>query len=106
MRFLHMLPFLRAFIPGRADYSFLLKTAIVEECVTIKQGGKQRTTKKEVDFVWTKEHQRAFDDVKKAVLENACSGGDDRLQYHSCTGPHIVLYSWVPRGSKALRHFP
>lgn len=85
MRFVYMLPFLKAFIPGRADHSTVMKSAIVEEKVTIKQGVKQSTTSEVVDFRWSAQHQRAFDAVKQPVLENACSGGDDDRQYHLCT---------------------
>lgn len=85
MRFLNTLPFLKAFIPGRADYTTIMKTAIVEESVVVKRGGKQQTTRSTLDFVWSKKHQDAFDAVKRAVLENVNSGGDDNRQYHLCT---------------------
>ena len=40
MRFLNTLPFLKAFIPGRADCTTIMKIAIVEESVIVKRGGK------------------------------------------------------------------
>ena len=85
MRFLNTLPFLKAFIPGRADYSAILKAAIVEESVTIKRNGKQQSSKSIVDFKWTTVQQQAFDNIKKAVIENVNSGGDDTRQYHLFT---------------------
>jgi len=63
-RFLNTLPFLRTFIPGRADYATLLRTTVVEESVTVKRDGKQQTTKNVVEFRWTKQHQQAFDAIK------------------------------------------
>ena len=85
MRFLNTLPFLKAFIPGRADYAAFLKTAIVEERVTTKREGKQKTTKTIVDFQWTSKHTAIFEEIKLAVLTNACSGGDVTKQYHLTT---------------------
>ena len=85
MRFLNTLPFLKAFIPGRADYSTILKAAIVGESVTVKRNGKQQSTKSVVDFKWTSDQQHAFDMIKQAVLENVNSGGDDTRQYHLFT---------------------
>ena len=43
------------------------------------------STKNVVDFQWHKKDQRAFEEVKSAVLENACAGGDESKQYHLCT---------------------
>ena len=40
MRFLNTLPFLKAFIPDRADHITIMKTAMVEESVIVKRGGK------------------------------------------------------------------
>lgn len=85
MRFLNTLPFLRAFIPGRADYTIILRSAIIEESVTVKRDGRQTTTKTNVDFIWTKRHQDAFDAVKQSVIEGCNSGGNDEKQYHLCT---------------------
>ena len=83
--FLNTLPFLKAFIPERADYSAIMKTAIIEETVTVKRDGKQRSTKTFVDFKWDERHRHAFDAVKQAVQDNVNSGGDVNKQYHLCT---------------------
>ena len=40
IRFLNILPFLKAFILGRADYSTIMKLTIVEKLVTIKREGR------------------------------------------------------------------
>ena len=85
MCFLNTLSFLKAFIPGRADYSVIMKTAIVEETVTVKRDGKQQSVKTVIDFKWEERHQQAFDVVKQAVLDNVNSGGDDNRQYHLST---------------------
>lgn len=59
--------------------------------------GKKTKTKNVIGFKWTGECQRAFQAVKKAVTENALSGGDPSLQYHlatdaSATGLGGVLF--------------
>ena len=77
LKFTYMLPFLRNYIPGRADLTTILKTTIIEEVKKAKVDGKMRTTRTVTGFEWTKVHQDAFDRIKKAVLENACSGGQD-----------------------------
>ena len=84
-RFLYMLPFLKNYIPGRADKSTLLKTAMVEEVTTSICAGKKRTRRKVVDFIWTSEHETIFRDIKESILKNACAGGDDQVQWHLAT---------------------
>ena len=85
MRFLNTLPFLKAFILGRADYSAIMKTAIVEETVMVKRDRKQQFVKTMIDFKWEERHQQAFDIVKQAVLDNVNSEANDNRQYHLCT---------------------
>ena len=46
---------------------------------------KMKTTRTVIGFKWTNVHQEAFDKIKKAVLENACAGGQDDVQYLLCT---------------------
>ena len=92
-----MLPFLRTYIPGLADSSTYLKTAIVGESVVVKVNGKQRTTKSPKGFVWTESHTKVFEEIKEVVLENSCSGGNENLQWHlstdaSKTGAGGVLF--------------
>ena len=85
LKFTYMLPFLRNYIPGRANLTAVLRTAILEVVVRTRTNGKCRTTRIEKGFEWTNVHQKAFDKIKKAVLENACAGGQDNIQYHLCT---------------------
>ena len=85
LKFTYMLPFLRNYIPGRADLTTVLRTAILEEVVKTKINGKTKTVRTDKGFKWEKKHQQAFERIKTAVIENACSGGQDDIQYHLCT---------------------
>lgn len=60
-------------------------------------GGKKRTAKRAMDFIWTSEHQTIFEEIKRSILETACSKGDDSIQWHlaidaSKTGAGGVLF--------------
>jgi hypothetical protein len=77
MQFLYALPFLRYYIPGRAEYSRLLKKAVEYEGA--------RTSKRVVSFKWQAEQKEAFEAVKMAVVKNALTGGDPERQYHLAT---------------------
>ena len=84
-RFIYMLPFLRSFIPGRADLTTIMKRAIIDE-VTIKViKGRKTKVRTVVDFVWGPEQQPAFETAKEAILKNTTSGGDPDIQYHLST---------------------
>ena len=85
LKFTYMLPFLRNYIPGRADLTTVLKSAILEEVIKTKVNGKTKTTRIPKGLEWKKNHQEAFDKIKQAVLENACAGGQNHVQYHLCT---------------------
>lgn len=65
MGFLNNLPFLKAFIPGRVEYIATLKTAIVEEVVIVKKGGKQRRTKTGFGAVRPEKHRVAVSIKRK-----------------------------------------
>ena len=69
--FCFLTPFLRRFIPGRADLC-----AILQEC------GVKRKDRGRVPFKWTPEKQKAFDIVKEAIAENAMAPADPTIQYH------------------------
>lgn len=69
--FCFLTPFLRRFIPGRADL-----VAIMQDC------GVARKNRAKVPFKWTPEKQKAFETVKRAIAENAMAPADPTLQYH------------------------
>ena len=85
MRFVYMLPFFKWYIPGRADLTTIIKNSIIEEKVKIVIDGKSKTTKTFKELRWGGEQQSAFNQIKKSVLENACSGGQPNVQYHLAT---------------------
>lgn len=90
--FLYLTPFLRRFIPGRAEHARVIKS-----CVD-----------KEGTFKWTEACERSFQHIKNSILENACMSGDPNTQYHlacdaSKTGIGAVLFQILdaPPGTKA-----
>ncbi|KAJ5559676.1 hypothetical protein N7513_002075 [Penicillium frequentans] len=102
MRFVYTLPFLRVYIPGRADLTAIMKEAII----TIGKG----KTKRVVDFRWGKPQQRAFDRVKKILLNIKLVGGDSKVQYHLATdasncglGGVLFQLEGHPVGTRASR---
>ena len=50
LEFLYALPFVRSFIPGRADIDTFLRTAIIQEASEFKKDGKKRRRKRMVGF--------------------------------------------------------
>lgn len=82
--FLWITPFLRTFIPGRAEHALIMKEAYhVKEEI---QEGSVRTKWREVeDFNWTARQQQSFEYMKRAISENAMAGVDPNLQYHLAT---------------------
>lgn len=96
--FLYLTPFLRRFIPGRAEHATILK----------------RAKKDDDTFIWTEKEQRSFEHLRDSILNNACIAGDPEVQYHlacdaSKTGIGAVLFQLMgqPPGTKAtasLRH--
>ena len=110
--FLWLTPFLRIFIPGRAQLVMELKKAYlmqvmdepkvkqahddeVEECdqdftkhPRTKRSKKPTVRRKWIEkdtFDWEEAQQEAFDKVKEAISANAMSGADPDLQYHLAT---------------------
>lgn len=84
--FVYLTPFLRRFIPDRAEHVSVMKEAYTREDGTEKD-----------NFEWGDNQQASFVWIKRAVVENACSGSDDSLQYHllsnaSKTGTGGVLF--------------
>lgn len=108
-RFLYMLPFLSALIPGRADLAAVMRSAVTEEIRQVTVKGKTVNRRICVDFNWTDECEDAFRRVRKAILDHGVVGGDDRFQYHlatdaSKTGIGGVLFQTptAPPGTKCF----
>jgi len=80
--FCYLTPFLRRFIPGRA------------ELVRIMKHGKETSNRKEtlerqqrrkafaVEFTWDTERNTAFEAIKQAISNNAMASPDPQGQYH------------------------
>lgn len=88
--FLWLTPFLRVFIPGRAEHALVLKKAYIEE-VPIKLSAGSKTTSvrtklvKTGQFVWEPTQQRSFNYIKNAIFDNVMGGADPAIQYHLAT---------------------
>ena len=106
--FCYLTPFLRRFIPGRAELVKIMKkgmeVVIDEEKERIGAGGdpgRKEPENKEVDkgikgmkravkkprkiegpFIWTDEHECAFQSIKQAIATNAMAQPDSDQQYH------------------------
>ena len=106
--FLWLTPFLRIFIPGRAEHVLRLKEAYLELVaaeVKPKKAHDDETEECDKDptkteftrakkptvrtrwvekstFDWTAKQQESFEAIKKAISENAMAGADPELQYH------------------------
>jgi hypothetical protein len=88
--FLYLTPFLRRFIPGRAEHHRIM------------------TGDKKGPFVWTAEKEQSFLAVKQAIAENAMASVDLKLQYHlavdaskRATGGVLFQLHEVPAGTQA-----
>jgi hypothetical protein len=88
--FLYLTPFLRRFIPGRAEHHRIM------------------TGDKKGPFVWTAEKDQSFLAVKQAIAENAMASVDLKLQYHlavdaskRATGGVLFQLHDVPPGTEA-----
>lgn len=100
MRFLYVLPYLRVYIPGRADLVSIMKEAIIS---TGK--GKDRRV---IDFQRGSKQEKAFCRVKSFLSRVRLSGGDPAVQYHLATdasnrGLGGVLFQISGVGTKASR---
>lgn len=96
-RFLHMLPYLKAHIPGRSDHCRIMNEAVLEEVEVYLINGRKRKRKQTVGFSWGSRQRRSFEAVKEAIISNAIAGGDINTQYHlatdaSGTGIGAVLF--------------
>lgn len=105
-------PFLRVFIPGRAEHVMRLKKAYLkEEPVELESGKGKSVRSKWVEkdtFDWGEEQQASFEHIKKSISENAMSGADDSLQMHLatdaskyCLGGVLFQLPGEPSGTEA-----
>ena len=82
-------PFLRMFIPGRAEHVIRLKKAYLkEEAVQLESGSGKSVRRKWVEkstFDWGDEQRQSFLHIQKSISENAMSGLDENLQVHLAT---------------------
>ena len=103
------MPFLRRFIPGRAELVRIMKRGMeveinVEGCeagglggeperkeLVIEEEGKRnkksrkavkKLQKMEGPFIWTDKHENAFQSIKQAIATNAMAQPDSDQQYH------------------------
>ena len=109
--FCYLTPFLRRFIPGRAELVRILKYGD-SECNRKANGIHQRVRKKpdsEEEFRWDRKKEVAFQALKQAIANNAMASPDPAAQYHlavdaSKLGIGGVLFQLhgIPPGSEAL----
>jgi hypothetical protein len=90
--FLYLTPFLRRFIPGRAEHHRILSG----------------TKDKSAPFEWTAEKEASFLAIKNVISENAMAAVDPTLQYHlavdaskRATGGVLFQLHDVPSGTQA-----
>ena len=106
--FCYLTPFLRRFIPGRAELVKIMKKGMEVELNEEKEGigdtggdPERKEPEEEVDkgnrrqkkavkkprkvqgpFIWTSEHECAFQSIKQAIAMNAMAQPDPNQQYH------------------------
>lgn len=93
--FLHLTTYLRRFIPGRCDYSLVVKSAATyepyeewarQESGRYDKNGKPiRKPRRVIKWEWGERHQEAFEKLKRAIVDNVVFGGSEHLQYHLAT---------------------
>ena len=109
--FLYLTPFLRIFIPGRADHAQVLKRSYQKEVPLPLKSGRESVRKKWVDtneFHWGEEQEKSFEYIKDCIINNAMAGSDPSKQHHLCcdaskTGIGGVVFQLadVPPGTEA-----
>ena len=107
--FCYLTPFLRRFIPGRAELVRIMKYGVE----TSEKVGKEiaelyELRKEKQDFEWTKEREVAFQAIKPSISSNAMALPDPEEQYHlavdaSKEGVGGVLFQLdgIPPGTEA-----
>jgi len=86
--FCYLLPFLRKYIPGRAELTLIMKSAYREEQRVTLESGYLSKRKRWVDvdtFTWGEDQNAAFELAKTYIYNNVTSGGDPDLAYHLST---------------------
>ena len=81
-RFLYMLFFFKEYIFERVDRSSFLRTTIVKETVITLRNDKKQSVKQKKKFLWTLNHERVFQKIKKTIMKIICSNEDDTRQWH------------------------
>lgn len=87
-RLTYVLPFLRTYIPGRADLVRIMKGAL-------KYEGKGKN-KQLLGFEWREPQREAFRQVKEAISRMRLSGGEKEVQYHlSCDASNYGIGGYL-----------
>ena len=81
-RFLYMLLFLKKYISGRANRFFFLRTIIVKKTIITLRNDKKQSVKQKKKFLWTSNHERVFQKIKKTIMKTICSDENDKRQWH------------------------
>ena len=82
--FCYLTPFLRRFIPGRAELVRIMKYG--KECSG--SSGKETTNRQQrqrayaEEFIWDSERNTAFEAIKQAIANNAMAAPNPNAQYH------------------------
>jgi hypothetical protein len=105
---LHLTPFVRKFIPGRAELIQRIKHAFFEYSSTVTKSGKpsvlRRETKRDTPE-WNTGAATALEKICDAIQNNATSGADSEKQFHLATdasengtGGVLLQLDGVPAG--------
>ena len=73
-QFIWQLPWLSSLVPGRADLTRVLKTALVTELQHVK--GHKNRQRVVTGFQWSAQCQKAFDRVKDCIVNGLNHGGN------------------------------
>ena len=100
--FCYLTPFLRRFIPGRAELVRIMKYGSKEEGSMLRKGASL------TEFAWTPEKEIAFQAIKQAIANNAMAAPDAYWQYHLAVdaskrglGGILFQLTWIPSGVEA-----
>lgn len=85
---LYLTPFVRKYIPGRADLETTIKRAFFEEVARTTESGKRSVQREWVERevpAWGDEQAEALDKICDAVQNNATHGASSQAQFHIAT---------------------